>query len=66
MKQWDGEFLKYGVEVIHYFEPASVAQLDARLTGDPYVACSTPARSATSLHGDLIMKYFLQLFSSFS
>ena len=46
-------------------EPASVAQLDACPTGDQEVAGSTPAVSATFFRGDLIMKYFLQSFSSF-
>ena len=32
--------------------PASVAQLDARLTGDREVAGSTPAGSATFFCGD--------------
>ena len=33
-------------------KPASVAQLDARLTGDQDVAGLIPARSATFFHGD--------------
>ena len=41
-------------------EPASVAQLDARMPSDQEIAGQTPARSATCFHGDLIMKYFLQ------
>ena len=36
----------------------SVAQLDARWTGDEKVAGSIPAELATIFHGDLIMKYF--------
>ena len=44
---------------------ASVTQLDVRPTGDQEVASSSSARSATFLHGNLIMKYFLQLFSPF-
>ena len=49
----------------HNIRPASVAQLDARPTGDQEVAGSTPAGSATFFRGDLIMKYFLWSFSSF-
>ena len=45
--------------------PASVAQLDARLTDDQEVAGSTPARSETFFCGNLIMKYFLRSFSLF-
>ena len=45
--------------------PASVAQLDARPTGDQEVADSTPVWSATFFRGDLIMKYFLWSFSPF-
>ena len=37
-------------------QSASVAQLDARPTGDQEVAGSTPAGSATFFRGDLIMK----------
>ena len=48
-----------------HHKPASVAQLDARPTGDQEVAGSTPTRSATFFHGDLIMKYFLRSFSPF-
>ena len=43
--------------------PASVAQLDARLTGDQEVAGSTPAEVGNILSWRLIMKYFLQSFS---
>ena len=39
--------------------PASVAQLDARPTGDQEVEDSNPAGSATLFRGDLTMKYFL-------
>ena len=46
-------------------KPALVAQFDARLTGDQEVEGSIPAGLATLFHGDLIMKYFLQPFSSF-
>ena len=42
---------------------ASVAQLDARPTGDQEVAGLTHAGSATVFRGDLIMKYFLRSFS---
>ena len=38
-------------------QTASVAKLDARLTGDQEVAGSSPAGSATFFR-DLIMKYF--------
>ena len=44
---------------------ASVAQLDARSTGDQEVAGLTPAGSATFCRGDLIRKYFLWSFSRF-
>ena len=46
--------------------PASMAQLDARLTGDKEVAVTCwfdPAGSATFFRGDLIRKYFLRSFS---
>ena len=39
-------------------KPSSVAQLDARLTGDQEVAGSTPAGSATFFRGDWIKEYF--------
>ena len=45
--------------------PASVAQSDARPTGDQEIAGLTPAESATLFRGDLIMKYFLRTFSPF-
>ena len=45
--------------------PASVAQLDARPTGDQKVAGSTPAEVGNILSWRLIMKYFLQSFSPF-
>ena len=45
--------------------PASVAQLDARPTGDQEVAGSNPVGSATFFREDLIMKYFLWSFSPF-
>ena len=41
---------------------ASVAQLDAHLTGDQQVAGLTPILSATFFRGDFIMKYFLRSF----
>ena len=43
----------------------SVAQLDARPTGDQEAAGSSPAGLATFFRGDLIMKYFLRSFSPF-
>ena len=46
-------------------EPASMAQLDERPTGDQEVTDSTPAVSAIFFHRDLIMKYLLQSFSPF-
>ena len=46
-----------------FYEPASVAQLDAHPTGDQDVAGSTPAGLATFFCGDLIMQYFLRSFS---
>ena len=42
---------------------ASVAQLDARLTGDQEVAGSTPTEVGNILSWRLIMKYFLWSFS---
>ena len=45
--------------------PASVAQLDARLTGDQEVASLTPAEVGNILSLRLIMKYFLWSFSPF-
>ena len=45
--------------------PASVAQLDARPTGDQVVAGSTPAEVGNILSWRLIMKYFLRSFSPF-
>ena len=44
---------------------ASVAQLDARPTGDQEVAGSTPAEVGNILLWRLIMKYFLRSFSPF-
>ena len=47
---------------LHYTdnkEPASVAQLDARPTGDQEVAGSTPAEVGNILSWRLIVKYFL-------
>ena len=46
----------------HKILPVSVAQMDARSTGDQEVAGSTPAGSATFFRGDLIMKYFYSHF----
>ena len=51
--------------VIWTLQPASMAQLDARPTGDQEVGGLTPAGLATFFHGDLIMKYFLGSFSPF-
>ena len=48
-----------------FFMPASVAQLDARPTGDQEVAGSTPAEVGNILSWRLIMKYFLRSFSPF-
>ena len=42
--------------------PASVAQLDARLTGDQEVVGSAPSKVANILSWRLIMKYFLRSF----
>ena len=44
---------------------ASVAQLDARPTGDQEVAGSNPAEVGNILSWRLIMKYFLRSFSPF-
>ena len=44
---------------------ASVAQLDARPTGDKGVAGSTPAEVGNIRSWRLIMKYFLRSFSPF-
>ena len=46
-------------------QPTSVAQLDARPTGDQEVAGSTPAKVGNILLWRLIMKYFLRSFSPF-
>ena len=45
--------------------PASVAQLDARPTGDQEVAGLTPAEVGNILSWRLTMKYFLRSFSPF-
>ena len=45
--------------------PASVAQLDARQTGDQEVVGSTPAEVSNILSWRLITKYFLRSFSPF-
>ena len=45
--------------------PASVAQLDARPTGDQEVSGSTPAEVGNILSWSFIMKYFLRSFSPF-
>ena len=44
---------------------ASVAQLDARPTGDQEIVGSTPAEVGNILSWRLIMKYFLRSFSPF-
>ena len=46
-------------------EPALVARLDARPTGDQEVAGSTPAKVGNILWWRLIMKYFLWSLSPF-
>ena len=46
-------------------KPATVAQLDARLTCDQEYAGWIAARSAIFFCVDLIMKYFLRSFSTF-
>ena len=48
-----------------HYQPASVAQLDARQAGDQEVAGSTPAEVGNILSWRLIMKYFLRSFSPF-
>ena len=47
------------------YSVATVAQLDARATGDQEVAGSTPAEVGNILSWRLIMKYFLRSFSPF-
>ena len=47
------------------YQPASVAQLEARSTGDQEAADSIPTGSATFFRGDLIVKYFLRSFFPF-
>ena len=51
--------------IFTYSWPDSVAQLDARPTGDQEAADSTPTGLATFFQGNLIMKYFLLSFSPF-
>ena len=51
--------------VLLYKTLASVAQLDARPTGDQKVAGSTPTEVGNILSWRLIMKYFLRSFSPF-
>ena len=48
---------------VYHLRPASVAQLDARPTGDQEVAGSNPAEVGNILSWRLIMKYFLRSFS---
>ena len=50
---------------VNFIVSASVAQLDARPTGDQEVAGSTPAEISNILSWRLIMKYFLRSFSPF-
>ena len=50
---------------VNFIVSASVAQLDARLTGDQEVAGSTPAKVGNILSWRWIMKYFLRSFSLF-
>ena len=57
-------FIPFNQNFIFYCRLFAVlGGLDARQTGDQEVAGSTPAGSATFFCGDLIMKYFLRLFS---
>ena len=53
------------VQGLYCLPLASVAQLDARPTGDQEVAGSTPAEVGNILSWRLIMKYFLRSFSPF-
>ena len=50
---------------VNILQPALVAQLDARPTGDQEVAGSTPTEVGNILSWRLIMKYFLRSFSPF-
>ena len=50
---------------LRWAQPVSVAQLDARPTGDQEVAGSNPAEVGNILSWRLIMKYFLRSFSLF-
>ena len=51
------------IYLVHFL--VSVAQLDARPTGDQEVVGSTPAEVGNILSWRLIMKYFLRSFSPF-
>ena len=57
--------LPYLLDIYNLKTPASVAQLDARPTGDQEVADSIPAEVGNILSRRLIMKYFLRSFSPF-
>ena len=73
VREMSGKFIFFqGQGIIREFcvmswknEPASVAQLDVRPTGDQEVAGSTPAEVGNILSWRLIMKYFLRSFSPF-
>ena len=60
-------YFSYKLEQVHLttLVPASMAQLDARPTGDQEIAGSTPAEVCNILFWRLILKYFLQSFSPF-
>ena len=70
MSYVDSDVIQYS-EIVYFYnniktcEPAPVAQLDARPTGDQEVAGSTPAEVGNILSWRLIMKYFLRSFSPF-
>ena len=49
---------KHNVCFLLLIQPATVAQLDAHLTGDQEVAGKTPAGSATFFRGDLSWDIF--------
>ena len=58
-------YFSYFTTKTYVVELASVAQLDARPTGDQEVAGSNPAKVGNILSWRLIMKYFLLSFSPF-
>ena len=62
---WIAKLIQFLMEETIKAGPASVAQLDARPTGDQEVAGSTPAEVGNILSWRLIMKYFLRSFSPF-